>query len=159
MSLRILSRFHYPNETIDTATRLIAEHMFHYEPAWSGAAVRRFIIRVGEAYLPLLYLLRRADSYAHRGAAPPSDMLLPLVCRVDKELARTRRAFSLKDLRVNGQDLMEIGIKPGPSMGVILRELFETVINDPDLNTKEKLLEIAANLRPASASGPSPTVP
>jgi putative nucleotidyltransferase with HDIG domain len=142
----ILSRLHYPHDLIETVVHLIEEHMFHYEPVWSGAAVRRFIIRVGEAYLPLLYQLRRSDTYAHTGAVPPPDLLLPLISRVDEERARSRRAFSLKDLQIRGEDLMGIGIKPGPSMGAVFQELFETVVDDPELNTKEKLLEIAANL-------------
>ena len=154
LSRRILGRLHYPNDIIETVAHLIEEHMFHYEHIWSGAAVRRFIIRVGEAYLPLLYQLRRADAAAHTGLAAPADLLLPLMYRVDEERARTRRAFSLKDLKVNGADLMGIGVKPGPSMGAVLRELFETVVNDPELNTKEKLLEIAANLTlPATCGG------
>jgi hypothetical protein len=65
--------------------------------------------------------------------------------RVDKVLAGSR-AFSLKDLAVSGRDLMEAGVKPGRHMGIILKELFETVVDDPSLNTREKLLEIAVNI-------------
>jgi hypothetical protein len=56
------------------------------------------------------------------------------------------KALSLKDLKVNGNDLKSIGVKSGPHMGIILKELFESVIDDPALNEKEKLLEIASNL-------------
>jgi hypothetical protein len=119
--------------------------MFHYEENWSDAAVRRFIIRAGEENLENLYRLRRADAYGTAGIEPAADFLLPLVTRVDAILAGGK-AFSLKDLAVSGKDLLAIGVKPGKNMGIILKELLETVVEDPNSNTKEKLLEIAGNL-------------
>jgi tRNA nucleotidyltransferase (CCA-adding enzyme) len=44
-------------------------------------------------------------------------------------------------LALTGQDLISIGIKPGPQMGKLLKELEELVIEDPSVNTKERLLE------------------
>ncbi|MDR2485848.1 MAG: HD domain-containing protein [Treponema sp.] len=149
---KILARFRYSNEVVDRAVHLIKEHMFYYEEIWIDAAVRRFIIRVGEENLPDLYRLRMADAYAAAGKPPPKDFLLPLIRRVDKALAGGR-AFSLKDLQIDGTDLIGIGVKAGPSIGIILRELLETVVDDPALNTKEKLLEIARNLNLRYRSG------
>jgi tRNA nucleotidyltransferase/poly(A) polymerase len=141
----ILNRLRYPNMVTDTVCRLIEEHMFYYDESWSDAAVRRFVIRVGEDNLENLYRLRRADAYAAAGVEPGAEFLLPLAERVDNVLAQSR-ALSLKDLAVSGKDLIEKGIKPGKTMGIILRELFETVVDDPESNNREKLLEIAANL-------------
>ena len=145
LTKNILLRFRYSNEIIEKVTHLIKEHMFHYEENWTSAAVRRFIIRVGEQNLPDLYRLRMADAFATSGKDIPKNYLLPLIKRVD-EICSGEKAFSLKDLKVNGDDLMKIGVKRGPYLGIILKELFETVIDDPSLNTKEKLLEIAGNL-------------
>ena len=119
--------------------------MFHYTGDWTDAAVRRFIIRAWEENLENLYRLRRADSCAQAGIKPAADSLLPLVSRVDGVLAGSR-AFSLKDLAVSGKDLIAIGVKPGKHMGIILKELFETVVDDPAQNSREKLLEIAGNI-------------
>jgi putative nucleotidyltransferase with HDIG domain len=141
----ILLRLRCPNAVIDGVLHLIAEHMFHYEPAWSDAAVRRFVIRAGEASLGDLYDLRRADAYATAGLEPPADFLIPMINRVEAVLAKSR-ALSLKDLAVAGTDLMEAGIRPGKTMGIILGELLEAVVEDPELNTREKLLEIAGNI-------------
>ena len=53
-----------------------------------------------------------------------------------------KAAFSITDLAVNGKDVMEfLGIKPGPKVGQILKDLLQLVIEDPDLNTREALLE------------------
>jgi putative nucleotidyltransferase with HDIG domain len=145
LSRNLLARFRYPNAVIARTVHLIKEHQFHYEATWTDAAVRRFIIRVGEENLPHLYQLRRADAYATAGQELPRDFLLPLITRVDAVLANGR-ALSLKDLLVSGKDLMAIGIKPGPGLGIILSALLEAVVEDPALNTKETLLTLAGNL-------------
>jgi putative nucleotidyltransferase with HDIG domain len=141
----ILLRCRWPNGVIDQVVHLVKEHMFHYDETWGDAAVRRFIIRSGEENLPALYALREADAYGMTGTPPPRDFLLPLDSRVKAVLAQSR-ALSLKDLAVSGKDLVEIGVQPGPSMGIILGELLEAVLEDPAQNTREKLLEIAGNL-------------
>jgi putative nucleotidyltransferase with HDIG domain len=141
----ILTRLRYPNAVIDTVCLLVACHMFHYTDDWTDAAVRRFVMRVGEGHLPNLYRLRRCDAFATVSEPLPHTFLMPLIDRVNAILAQ-KRALSLKDLAVSGSDLIALGITPGPRLGVILNELLETVIDDPELNVKEKLLEIARNM-------------
>jgi putative nucleotidyltransferase with HDIG domain len=138
-------RFRYPSALIDRVVHLIAVHMFHYEDTWTDAAVRRLIIRVGKENLEDIYTLRRADAYATGGIEPEPGFLAPLVSRVDGILAQGR-AMSLKDLAISGMDLMAMRIAPGKRMGIILGELLESVLDDPELNTREKLLEIAEKL-------------
>jgi putative nucleotidyltransferase with HDIG domain len=138
-------RFRYPNAVINRMVHLIEEHMFHYEETWSDAAVRRLIVRIGEENLQDIYTLRQADAYATAGIEPAPGFLAPLVSRIDRILAQSR-ALSLKDLAVSGQDLLDIGVARGPHIGIILKELLETVLDDPELNTREKLLDIAERL-------------
>jgi tRNA nucleotidyltransferase/poly(A) polymerase len=145
LTRNILTRFRYPHAFIDEVVHLVAEHMFYYEETWGDAAVRRFIIRVGEDKIRDLLELRKADAYATTGIEPGGNPLAPLMNRIDAVLARGR-AFTLKDLAVSGNDLKCIGVKPGPYMGIILRELLESVVDDPELNNREKLLEIAENI-------------
>ncbi|MDR0643456.1 MAG: HDIG domain-containing protein [Treponema sp.] len=142
----ILMRFRFPNTVIDTTCHLVAEHMFFYTDRWTDAAVRRFIIRVGVENLTNLYSLRRADAFATTGQPLPTGFLSDLIARVDMEIAE-KRAFSLKNLAVSGKDLIGIGIKPGPRMGAILKELLDSVVRDPELNTREKLLEVAGKMQ------------
>ena len=146
MTREILGRLRFPNALIANVSHLVEEHMFHYDDTWSDAAVRRFIVRAGEDSLENLYRLRRADAYAMTGVEVSPKFLLPLADRVDRIIA-AGNAFSLKDLAVSGKDLIEIGIRPGKTLGVILNQLLETVLDDPASNTREKLLEIAGKLR------------
>jgi putative nucleotidyltransferase with HDIG domain len=146
MTRDILTRLRYPNVVVDSVCHLVQEHMFHYTDEWGDAAVRRFIVRVGEDSLAPLYQLRRADSYATAGHEPPPDFLLPLARRVEKSLSESR-VFTLKALAVSGRDLIATGIQPGKTLGIILDQLLETVLDDPAQNTRETLLKIAEKLR------------
>src|SRR5262249_9363783 len=62
MAERILDRFHFPRATTTRVGHLIRNHMFTYEAAWSDAAVRRFINRIGQHALEELFELREADN-------------------------------------------------------------------------------------------------
>ena len=46
----------------------------------------------------------------------------------------------LKDLAVTGKDLIDLGIKPGKEIGEILSGFLEMVLENPELNKKEILL-------------------
>jgi tRNA nucleotidyltransferase/poly(A) polymerase len=138
----ILTRLRFPNQVIDAASHLVTEHMFHYEPAWTDAAVRRFIVRVTPEALPDLFDLRIADCRGMTG--PWAENLAELKDRVDAALSQ-KAALSLKDLAVSGNDLIAEGIPPGRLMGNILKELLETVLDNPAENEREHLLEIARN--------------
>ena len=145
LAFEIMDRFRYPNAVIEKVLRLIGEHMFHYEDNWTDAAVRRFIIRAGEDLIPELMQLRLADTAGTTGTAPDPAALLPFTKRIEKVLAQNK-ALSLKDLAVNGRDLLTAGVAPGRHVGIILNELLEAVVEDPELNNREKLLEIAGNI-------------
>ena len=141
----ILQRFRYPNVVTDTVCHLVEEHMFHYEESWTDSAVRRFIVRAGEEHLADLFALRRADAYGMAAVEPPPRFLAPLERRIEETL-KANRALSLKDLSISGKDLIALGVTPGKHIGIILAELLEAVLDDPALNTREKLLEIAGKL-------------
>lgn len=141
----MLNRLRYPKALVEQVCHLIGVHMFHYDESWTDAAVRRFIVRVGESALEDLLDLRRADTWGTTGREPPAELNRALMDRVASVLARNR-ALEIRDLAVNGDDLAGLGIPRGPVMGKILKELFETVLDDPDENTKEKLSLIASRL-------------
>ena len=77
--------------------------------------------------------------------SPSWNLLVELKKRIEK-LLNENSALSLKDLKVNGKDLMAEGIPSGKIMGKILNELFETVTDSPEMNDKEKLISLAKKL-------------
>ncbi len=151
MVREIMARLKFSNAEIDNVSHLVKEHMFHYESSWTDAAVRRFIQRVGKENIEDLFDLRLADVYGMHNCRPrvhdsiTGAGLVEFQDRIDSVLAQ-KSALSLKDLAVNGKDLMEEGIPSGQMLGKILKQLFETVTDDPEMNTREKLLPLASNL-------------
>lgn len=147
----LMTRLKFSNAEIESVCHLVENHMFNYEPNWTDAAVRRFLVKVKFENVEDLFDLRLADIYGmHNIPVRMHDtstvaLLLEFKERIDKEEAQ-KTALDLKSLAVNGKDLMQNGIPAGKILGQILNELFETVLDDPAQNTKETLLNIAKNL-------------
>jgi tRNA nucleotidyltransferase (CCA-adding enzyme) len=139
MAEALLARLAFPRLEIARVTKLIANHMFSYEPRWSGAAVRRFIRRVGREHVEDLIKLRRADNIGS-GLPPQAGNLDELATRVAAEL-EAGSPLTLRELAVNGNDLVDgLGLTPGPIVGQLLERLLGSVIADPSRNTRERLL-------------------
>ena len=158
MARGILVRLKFSNAQIDAVCHLIKEHMFNYESSWSDAAVRRFVQRVGAQNIDALFDLRLADIYGMKRVevrlhdTAVCGKLLELRERVDAALSQ-KSAMGLKDLAVNGGDLIALGIPAGKKMGAILKELFEAVTDDPAMNSRDTLLGLAKNLWKEKYSG------
>lgn len=139
----ILRRWKFDKETVNEVTHLIRNHMFWYQTEWSPSAVRRFIRKVGLENIPALFALRRADNIGSGARSPRMYALESLWRRVQEEID-SANAFSLRDLKLDGNDLIStLGMRPGPEIGRVLNALFERVLDDPALNDREKLLELA----------------
>ncbi|MDD4010517.1 MAG: HD domain-containing protein [Sphaerochaetaceae bacterium] len=141
MTRALMNRLRFSNDEIDLTCHLVANHMFHYEASWTDAAVRRFVNKVGLDCLELLFQLRRCDRYAIDGSLDESDII---------ELGRRIREIQspsllIKDLAVNGRDMMGLGLK-GQDIGRVLSALLEKVIESPELNEKKTLLDLARSL-------------
>jgi tRNA nucleotidyltransferase (CCA-adding enzyme) len=135
-------RLRLPKAQVLRARHLVRHHMFAYRSDWTDAAVRRFIRRVGPASLDDLFALRQADDDASGTVEPPAGGLDELRARVATELGRT--ALSERQLAVHGDDLVtELGIKPGPLIGRLLRRLLDAVVEDPAQNERDRLLSLA----------------
>ncbi len=146
MAAKIMKRLKYPNDRIAEVAHLVRHHMFNYSEEWSDAALRRFVAAVGRDTLESLFLLRCADTAGTRRTPPDPRKLDPLRRRIEKLLAQDS-ALGLKDLKIDGNDLAQIGIPRGPVMGRILAELLETVLDDPAQNEREILLRIAGGIK------------
>ena len=142
----VLRRLKYPNSLIAEVAHLVRHHMFDYSPDWTDAAVRRFVNRVGIDMIQPLAALRLADTSGMSGIPADPRRVMPLLDRV-ADLKAKDQAFGLKDLAIGGTELLDLGWPKGPSMGLALAELLESVLDDPDLNSPERLLAIAEKLK------------
>lgn len=149
---QLLRRWRFPKEIVTEVSHLVRNHMFWYQTEWTDSAVRRFIRKIGLEHIPVLFALRKADNIGSGARAPRMDALEQLWLRVQEEIQRAN-ALSKRDLAVDGHDIMaELGIPPGPEVGRVLDLLFERVLDDPELNTRDALLALAREVH----SGTSP---
>ncbi len=134
---KIMQRLQFDNKRIEDVFLLIANHLAFCE---KRKTIKKLMNRVGQKNIDKLYHLMEADIKGHK---PPYnfDKLHIMIGRT-KELVETQHPLSVKDLSINGYDLSVIGIEKGKAMGSILAALLEKVLEDPSLNTKEKLLNI-----------------
>lgn len=147
----ILFRLKFSNAEIANICHLVVNHMFNYTQDWTDAAVRRFLAKIQAENLEDLYDLRLADIYGMnnspvRGQDSRTIALLnELKDRISKETEKNS-VLSLKQLAVNGKDLIKNGISAGKDLGFVLNQLLETVLEDPTQNEKEQLIKIALNI-------------
>lgn len=147
MARPILERLKFGNHERDRIVGLVRHHLICYSDDWTDAAVRRWLRRVTPELAEDLYSLGRADAVAKgRDARADVDNLARLQQRVEKLLAEGA-AITVRDLAIGGHDLLRaIGLRPGPIMGQILRELLEEVTDAPERNQREILLHRAREI-------------
>jgi poly(A) polymerase/tRNA nucleotidyltransferase (CCA-adding enzyme) len=144
-----LSRLRYPNALRRRVVRIVRRHMF--QPGKGDARrARRFLRRNGDELAFDLIDHKHADLLGKRGSGgePPPldeiDALLRFREMVKQELSSPHR---LRDLAVDGNDLIAVGFPPGPLLGRVLEELLDAVVEEPALNSRERLLARAKELR------------
>jgi len=126
---------------------MVEHHMFYYTPEWTDGTVRRFVRRVGGETLDALFALREGDVLGRGFGEDPERELGELRRRV-ADVAAADAALHVTDLAINGEDVMRVaGIPPSREIREILERLLELVLDDPSLNTREKLLELLPTVR------------
>lgn len=140
---KLLTDLKFPNDRIERITHLVQHHMFPKFDTQSGA--RKFINRIGDQHVDDLITLREADQGGHGN---DWDGNAPLMRQYVQAVRESGQPTALSNLAVNGNDLIQAGMKPGPQMGQVLKRLMDLVIEDPSLNEKETLLGIAHQENP-----------
>ncbi len=142
MTRDIMRRLRFDNDTINKVCKLVMYHDYGNSVEPDMRIVRRAINKVGEEMFPFLFPVKRADVQAQ------SDYMrqekLQSVDRWEEiyhEVMAKKQCVSLKDLAINGKDLIAEGYKPGPELGQILDELLMIVLENPQCNTREYLLQ------------------
>ncbi len=142
----ILRRLKFDNETIDRVVRLVRAHDVKIEP---GERNMRFALnRLGPDLFPELFLVKEADLAAQSDYQQEEKQEYLRKMQEDYEAVIASGAcLTLKGLAVNGKDLIGIGMQAGRGLGDILQKLLEEVLEEPQRNTKEFLLEEARRIQ------------
>lgn len=136
MSEEAMRRLKFPKARIDRVKHLVHHHMFPEFITETGA--RKFMNRVGPEHADDLMHMRAADLVGKsRGQQGVENM------RNLMEGVRAKgEATTQGNLTISGDDLISMGMPPGPQMGTLLRYLTDLVIENPALNDPEKLRQI-----------------
>ncbi|MDF2674952.1 MAG: poly(A) polymerase [Clostridiales bacterium] len=139
----ILKRMRYDNRTIDRVSELIK---FHDTEIIGKKSIRRLLNKIGEENLRDLIKVKEADILAQNPEyyQERHNKLEKIKAELD-EVIQEKNCFVIKDLKINGSDLMDIGFKPDKSIGDTLNWLLELVIEKPELNEREKLVNLVKN--------------
>lgn len=145
---QILKRLRLDNHTINLVCRLVQWHDYRIEIPITEKKVRRALNRIGVEIFPLLLQVQRADSLAQSDFQREQKFLrLDKTEKLYKQVLVKRQCITLKDLAINGRDLIQEGVESGVQIGKILQKLLECVLEDPEQNKKETLLAIARELK------------
>ncbi len=130
---RTLRRLKFDNHTIDTVRRLVRWHDYSIEE--NPAAVRRAAALMGEEIFPQILQLQKTCKDVSREEA------------LWREILEKGQCISKKNMQISGDALISLGMKPGRAIGECLEELFMDVLENPEHNTREYLLECAKRKR------------
>ena len=145
MAHKILTRLKSDNATLNRVVTLVREHDNDFPTTRAG--MRRFIGRLGEEVVQQLFDIKRADWAAQSDyeLQEKKAALCKAALLID-ELMDEEHAFTIKDLHINGRDLMAMGVPAGPDVGRILKALLEEVQEDRLPNAPEPLAARAHEL-------------
>ena len=135
----VLKRLRFDNDTLYKVKSLVFFHDYH--PGLTDKSVRKFVTKIGKELVPFYLLVQRADVLA-QSEYKREDKLAKIdeVSRIFDGIIERGECLSLKDLAVNGKDLIALGMKPGKEIGETLEHFLQMVIANPSLNEKEILL-------------------
>jgi tRNA nucleotidyltransferase (CCA-adding enzyme) len=112
--------------------------------AATDGELRSWLSELGVAHWPLALQLLRARLLA-LGQQAAWARAAELEHRA-RALLERGFPMSLRELAVNGADLLALGVAKGPELGRILNELWRLALTDPSRNTRDRLLGHAGEL-------------
>ena len=145
---QVLRRLKMDNDTIRDVKKLVYWHDYGMKGDVKITTFRKGLSKMGIEYFDRFVEIKKADiaGQSDYGRQESLDNLAALIAMRDKVVA-DGDCLSIKELAVNGGDLKNLGIKPGPEMGEILKTLLGEVLGRPSMNTKEILMKRASQLK------------
>ena len=143
MARSILRRLKFDNDTVDRVTRLVLYHDYGIGTDLGIKAFRRFLAKLGVENFEDYIMIREADIKAQS-----EYMLENKKVNIEKfkemyeVVISENQCLKIADLAIDGKDLIELGMKPGRTMGEMLHYLLECVMDEPSLNNKDILTNL-----------------
>jgi tRNA nucleotidyltransferase (CCA-adding enzyme) len=138
----VLQRLRFDNSSIMRIKKLILEH--DRQVGDNEKSVRKAIAAIGVDLFEDWIRVRLADISAQNPAKAFEriTMLNKLKVTYNKIIAE-KQCLSLKDLALSGKDLLDMGFPEGKNLGELLQKLLDAVLDQPELNERDKLIKMA----------------
>lgn len=137
--VKVMKRLRYTNIETEYVSTLVYNHMIKYE-SLSDRTVKRFINKVGVDKVGGLFKLLIADRLGGKKPVKVDDIYrLKSAC---ERVLSEKQPLGIKDLDIDGRDLIKLGVPKNSLMGDILNLLLNKVLDDPGLNEKQTLIGI-----------------
>lgn len=138
---KILRRLKFDNDTMRKVCRLVRWH--DYRMPAKPLEVRRAMYKIGEDIFSYYLEVRKADLAAQGDyLKEEKENNIRGVEMCYREIQEKKQCVSLKELAVGGNDLIAAGMNPGKEIGDTLKKLLDYVIEHPEANQKEELLNL-----------------
>ncbi len=134
---KVLARLHSDTATKQAVCRLCELHDMDIVP--SEKAVKRLFMKLTGDEIKNLCHVRIADNMAQSPAFPERRKEAAEIMRIAEKIIADGECVTLKDLKINGNDLKAAGFK-GKEIGEILKNLLEKVIDGEIENDRKTLL-------------------
>ena len=145
MAGKIMRRLKFDTDTMNRVCRLVEKHDVSVEP--TPKAVRHAASGMGTELFPLFLQVKKADTLGQ------SDYLrrekldrIQKVEQIYRDILQREECLSLKQLALNGRDLIALGVQPGQEMGDLLESMLQMVLDDPARNDRAFLTEYVKKL-------------
>lgn len=141
----LCARFSFGSSFASDLQTLVIHHDDVIEP--TPRSVKRALakLRGDTQMLRALLDLKRADALTHAPQYASVELIDELERTLDKVI-EGNEALTVRDLAVNGRDLMNLGFEQGPRIGKTLEALLRATIDDEAPNERKELLSIAKEL-------------
>lgn len=139
---KILKSYNYSNYIKDNVVLLINAHMCCLN-TYTKKSIRKLLRKLGEENVIRLFDLQTADimSTVNKNLENIENGK-----RILNEVISEKNPIFIKDMKINGKDLISLGYPEGKEIGLILRKLNEKVLENPELNEYSVLLKLAEDL-------------
>lgn len=145
----VTRRLRFDNKTRNEVLELVLYHDAVIEP--TPKTVRRWLNKIGEERFRQLLEVRMADIRAHAEGTQESRIEGCIALgKILEEVLAKEQCFSIKDLSMNGRDVMSLGIPEGRQVGSILGKLLDDVISGRLENEHTLLVQAALKYKEES---------
>ena len=134
-----MRRLKFDSHSMQLIERYVEHHDCRMEPNLRN--VRRNVAHIGKDLFPNFFLIQRADILAQSDYLRDKKLeTLSLVETIYKTIIEEEHCLSIKDLKINGKDLLDLGFTAGPRIGEILQSLLNEVLENPEMNQHDTLI-------------------